>query len=398
MLRLNQVWKKKAGNLPNMAARFIRLQMSDSKPHIIIGGGIMGLAIGWRLLREGAEHVEIFEADEAAHSGACWAAAGMLSPRAEVGFEDVDLYEDHLRSLDLYPKFLEELEEDAGVLVPKMDMCGTLMLSTNADEARELTRQFDFRKKFGMSVERLTADEAREREPLLSGKVTGALSFSKDGQINNRKLCIALKEGFLKRGGKLREHSPISEIVIRNGSAVAVKCDGEEIPAETITVAAGAWSSQIGGIQPSLPVRPVKGQFIGLRMTPDMRLRQPVRTPRVYLVPKDDGRLLVGATAEEVGFDKRIIAGPIMELLHYAWEIVPGIFELEIEELLASFRPATRDHRPIMGESETKNLFFATGHWRHGILMAPLTANIISKIILEGSRTKSMRVKEELVA
>jgi len=149
--------------------------MSDSKPHIIVGGGIMGLAIGWRLLREGAANVEIFEAGEAARSGACWVAAGMLSPRAEVGFEDVDLYEDHLRSLELYPKFLNELEEDAGDLVPKIDMGGTLMLSTNADESRELTRQFEFRKQFGMSVERLTGDEAREREPLLSGKVTGAL-------------------------------------------------------------------------------------------------------------------------------------------------------------------------------------------------------------------------------
>ena len=372
--------------------------MSDSKPDIIVGGGIMGLAIGWRLLREGAERVQIFEAGEAARSGACWAAAGMLSPRAEVGFEDVDLYEDHLRSLDLYPQFLDELEEDAGVLVPKIDRCGTLMLSTNADEARELTRQFNFRRQFGMSVERLTGDEAREREPLLSGKVTGALSFPKDGQINNRKFCIALKEAFLHRGGKLREHSPISDIVIRNNRAVAVRCNGEEIPAETITIAAGAWSSQIGGIEPSLPVRPVKGQFIGLRMTQDMRLRQPVRTPRVYIVPKDDGRLLVGATAEEVGFDKRVTAGPIMELLHFAWEIVPAIYELEIEELLASFRPATRDHRPIVGESGTKNLYYATGHWRHGILMAPLTANIISKIILEGSKPSMISMRKELVA
>jgi glycine oxidase len=358
----------------------------------------MGLAIGWRLLRDGAENVQIFEAGEVARSGACWVAAGMLSPRAEVGFEDLDIFEDGVRSLDAYPQFLEELEEDAGPLVPKIDRCGTLMLATNADESRELSRQFEFRKRVGVPVERLSGDEAREREPLLSGKVSGALWLAKDAQINNRNLCLALKEAFFKRGGKIREHSPVSEIVIIDNQAVAVKCSGEEISVSTVTVAAGAWSSQIGGLQPSIPVRPVKGQVIGLRMTSDMHLRQPVRTPRVYLVPKDDGRLLVGATAEEVGFDKRVTAGPIMELLHFAWEIVPATYELEIEELLASFRSATLNHRPIPVKSEIQNLYFATGHWRHGILMAPLTATTISKIILEESRASMKAIRKELVA
>ena len=356
--------------------------MPDRKPHIVIGGGIMGLAIGWRLLREGAERVVIFEAGDAGRSSAAWVAAGMLSPRAEAGFEDMDIYEEGLRSLDLYPQFLDELREDGGDAVPSIDRCGTLVLATNADEARELTRQYDFRKRMEIPVERLTGDEARDREPLLSSKVTGALWLEKDAQINNRQLCLALKEAFLKRGGVLREHCKISAIVTKNGRAEAVRYGDEELTAHSITIAAGAWSSQISGITPAIPVRPVKGQMIGLRMTPQAWLKQPVRTSRVYLVPKDDGRLLVGATAEEVGFDQRVTAGPIMELLHFAWEIVPAVYELEIEETLASFRPATRDHRAIVGKSETKNLYYATGHWRHGILMAPLTAIELCREIL----------------
>ncbi len=355
--------------------------MSNSKPHIIIGGSIIGLAIGWRLLCDGAEDVEILEANQAARSGAAWVAAGMLSPRAEAGFEDLDIYEDGIRSLDLYPQFLDELRTDVGELAPKLDRCGALVLATNADEARELDRQYDFRKRANIPVERLSGDAAREREPLLSAKVTASLWLEQEAQINNRQLCLALKAAFLKRGGILREHCRVSEIITKDGRATAVRFEEEEMAAESITAAAGAWSSKIGGITP-IPVRPVKGQMIGLRMTPESHLKQSIRAPRVYLAPKDDGRLLVGATAEEAGFDPRIIAGSIMELLRFAWEIVPAIYELEIEEMLASFRPATRNHRPIIGKSEMEHLYYATGHWRHGILMTPLTAFKLSHEIL----------------
>lgn len=364
--------------------------MPDPKPHIIVGGGIMGLAIGWRLLYEGAEHVVIFEADEAVRSSAAWVAAGMLSPRAEAGFEDMDVYEEGVRSLDLYPQFLDELRSDAGDLVPRLDRSGILVLATNTDEIRELDRQYDFRKRANIPVERLSGEATREREPLLSTKVKASLWLEQEAQINNRQLCLALKAAFLKRGGVLHEHCKISEIIVANGRAVGVRFGEDEMDGQSITIAAGAWSSTIGGITP-IPVRPVKGQMIGLRFTPQSRLKQPIRAPRVYLVPKDDGRLLVGATAEEAGFDRRVIAGSIMELLHFAWEIVPAIYELEIEEIIASFRPATRNHRPIVGKSGTENLYYATGHWRHGILMAPLTAYTISKIIAQNAPSNARK-------
>ncbi len=366
--------------------------MSDSKPHIIIGGGIIGLSIGWRLLRQGAEHVEVFETGKAGRSSAAWIAAGMLSPRAEAGFEDMDIYEKGLRSMQLYPRFLHELSKDVGEITPAIDRCGTLVCAVNTDQARELERQFEFRKRAGIPVQKLSGYEARDREPLLSTKVTSALWLEADAQINNRKLLLALREAFLKRGGILREGSQVSEIVTRDGDALAVRFGDEEEQAETVTIAAGAWSSKIDGIIPRIPVRPVKGQMIGLRMTPQAKLQQPVRTTSVYIVPKDDGRLLVGATAEEVGFDARVMAGPMMELLHHAWELVPAIYDLEIEEMLASFRPATRDHRAIVGSSEIQNLFYATGHWRHGVLMAPMASQIVVNAILQ-----SIPIEEEAV-
>jgi glycine oxidase len=212
-------------------------------PNIIVGGGIIGLSIGWRLLRDGAEQVTIFEAGEVGWSAAAWVAAGMLSPRAEAGFEDLDIYEEGLRSLDLYPQFLSDLREDVGEITPSIDRCGTLMCAVNADQARELSRQFEFRKRAGIPVQKLSGEEAREREPLLSTKVTSALWVEQDAQINNRKLLLALKAAFLKRGGILHEGTPISEIIIRSGEAVAVRYGNEESEGKTITVAAGAWSS-----------------------------------------------------------------------------------------------------------------------------------------------------------
>ena len=193
--------------------------MADSKPHIIIGGSIIGLAIGWRLLCDGAEHVEIFEAGEAARSGAAWVAAGMLSPRAEAGFEDLDIYEDGVKSLDLYPQFLDELRADVGELAPKSSIrCLALVLATNAAEARELDRQYDFRKRANSPVEHLSGDATREREPLLSTKVTRSLWLEQEAQINNRQLCLALKAAFIKRGGVLHERCIVSEIIHKERS------------------------------------------------------------------------------------------------------------------------------------------------------------------------------------
>jgi glycine oxidase len=353
--------------------------MSD-KPHVIIGGGIIGLSIGWQLLRDGAEHVEIYEAGEAARSGATWVAAGMLAPRAEANFEEVGIYHAGVASLNLFPEFLRELAQDAHD-VPKLDRSGSLMIATNADDRRELDRQFEFRKRIGCPVERLDGSAAREREPLLGPRVVSALWLEDDAQINNRTLALALKEAFIARGGVLQERTRVTSVV-RSGDHVSGVQVGEQIiAASSVTVATGA-DFEIDGID-KIPVRPVKGQMIGLRGQPFAQLRQPVLAIKAYLVPKDDDRLLIGTSAEEVGFDKRVTAGPILNILHRAFEMVPAILELEIEEIITGFRPTSRDHKPVVGRGSADNLYYATGHYRHGILHAPLAAQMISQMVLQ---------------
>jgi glycine oxidase len=353
----------------------------ENKPHIIVGGGIIGLSIGWQLLRDGAKDVVIYEAGEAARSGATWVAAGMLAPRAEANFEEVGIYHAGVASLNLFPEFLRELEKDA-TSEPKLDRCGSLMIATNVDDRRELDRQFEFRKRIGCLVERLDGSAARDCEPLLGPRVVSALWLEDDAQINNRTLALALKEAFVARGGKLHEHTRVQRVV-RNGDHVTdVQVGDEIIETASVTIATGA-DIAIDGID-KIAVRPVKGQMIGLRGQPFARLRQPILAIKAYLVPKDDGRLLVGTSAEEVGFDKRVMAGPILNILHRAFEMVPAVLELEIEEIITGFRPTSRDHKPVVGCGSAHNLYYATGHYRHGILHAPLAAEMVSNLILKG--------------
>jgi glycine oxidase len=346
-------------------------------PHIIIGGGIIGLSVGWQLLRTGIP-VEIHEAFSAPRTGAGWVAAGMLAPNAEAGYEEEALFKLCNESLSLYDKFLEELREDVqNSEIPTIDKCGSMIVAITSDDVQILKRQFEFRKSLGdISLEMLSGSEAREREPLLSPKVKQALYLPNDAQINNRKLLEALHEAFLNLGGKIHEYSPVEEVITQNGIAKEIKTKKGIHYASGVTVAAGALIGKISGIE-SVGVRPVKGQMIGLKADSTVKFKHLIRSPRVYLARKDDGRILVGASVEEKGANKAITAGPIMELLHYAWEAVPLVYELEIEELQSGLRPASRDHCPVLGQSAVGSLFYASGHYRNGILLAPITACVL---------------------
>jgi len=359
--------------------------MSD-KAHIIIGGGIIGLSVGWQLLRAGIP-VEIYEESSSPRSGAGWVAAGMLAPNAEAGYEEEALFKLCNNSLSLYDKFLEELREDVKKSeVPKIDRCGSMIVAITSDDIQTLKRQYEFRKSLGdISMVMLSGSEAREREPLLSPKVKQALFLPNDAQINNRKLLEALHEAFLNSGGTIHEHSHIHEIVTRNGVAESIVTKGTVHFASGITISAGALIGKISGIE-SIGIRPVKGQMIGLKTDTSVKLQHLIRSPRVYIAQKDDGRMLVGASVEEQGTSRTITAGPIMELLHYAWEVVPLVYELEIAELQSGLRPASRDHCPVIGESDVAKLFYATGHYRNGILLAPLTAYALRDEIVYGKK------------
>jgi len=350
---------------------------------IIIGGGAIGLSLGWQLAKKGAD-VEILERGKAGKSSS-YAAAGMLAPNAEIGFEDIELFYLCRKSLEMYPAFLEELAVDSGIKI-KVDKCGAIMPAFDRDDSERIRRLFDFREKIGLPVEWLSGEEAREIEPYLSPKCTYAVWIPDDGQIDNRKLLEALKIAFINSGGKLYEDHPVEKINIVKGKAAGVHIHGIDIEADNVVVCAGSWSKSIGGLTPDIqpPVRPVKGQAISLILDDNCKVSHAVRAPDVYLVPKKDGRLVVGASVEEMGFDENPTAGEIFRLLERAWEAVPSIYDLKIQSIDVGLRPGSRDHSPIIGDSSVNGLYFATGHYRNGILLTPLTAIELSNWIVSG--------------
>jgi glycine oxidase len=216
----------------------------------------------------------------------------------------------------------------------------------------------------------------------------GAIWVEDDSQINNRKLLKALKKAYANKGGKLYEDHTVEKINIDNGKAKGIHVHGINIEFDAVIIAAGAWSKQIAGLPENLlpPVRPVKGQIINLRLNESCKLTKVVRAPDAYLLPKSDGRLVVGASNEEMGYDLNPTAGEIFRMLERAWEAVPSIYDLPIESIEVGLRPGSRDHQPIIGDCDIEGLYFATGHYRNGILLAPITAYELSGWISSGNK------------
>ncbi len=356
------------------------------KKNYIIGGGIIGLAVGWQLARAG-KNVEIYECNSAGKS-ASWVAAGMLAPYAEAYFEGLELFELCKESLSLYSKFLDELNEDSGTTI-SLDKCGTLIIGFNRDDIERLQRLYNFYLQNQFPVYWLDGEEARQIEPLLSPKTIVAIWIPDEAQIDNRALIEALKIAFIKRGGQIYENSLVEEVKLNNGKVAGIKVNNSILNTSNsiVILAAGSWSKKIIGISEELlpPVRPVKGQIISLSMNESYKLTHIIRAPDVYLSPKSDGRLLVGASSEEKGFDLNPTAGEVMWLLRRAWEAIPVVYELAITELNVGLRPGSRDNAPIIGQSKIENLYFATGHYRHGILLTPVTAYGMKELIISNT-------------
>ncbi len=353
----------------------------NNRSFVIIGGGLIGMSVGWKLVRSGCE-VTILEKDNIGGS-ASTAAAGMLAPYAEVSFEEEALLELGQASHELYPKFLEELGEDVDN-VPQIFYSGSLIAGLDRDDTERIRRLFDFKEKLDFEAEMVTGSRAREIEPLLSPRVVSAMWLPQDQHIDNRALVQALKEAFVKHGGIIKEHSEATGFEFTE-DIHKVHTDEEVFHATDIVMAAGAWSNSIPGIPEELriPVRPVKGQIITLKMTEEVQLEHMIRTPRVYLCPKEDGTIRVGATSEEKGFNTDPTAGGMKDLLENAWEALPSIYDLPVTEFFGSLRPASPDHYPMIGKTQQKGFYYAAGFYRHGILLAPVTAYHLADIILE---------------
>lgn len=356
--------------------------VASEKPIVIIGAGVIGLSIGWELVRAGRP-VTIVERDVAGH-GTSWLAAGMLAADAEIGFEEMDLYRLSRASLDRWPEFAARVEEDSGLTVDYRTE-GTLIVADDRDSAVSLRRVFDFQRSQGLQVKWLTGAEALEIEPFLAPRLAAAIWSKPDHQVDNRRLVTALREAFIRCGGVLREHTEVESILPDANAPNVLLQGGERVEAACVVLAAGVWSGMIPGLieHAHALVRPVKGQIVQLAIERPFALTHVVRGPQAYLAPKSDGRLVVGGMMEEMGFDTRVTAGGMYRLLEGAWEVVPGIYDLPVTDTWAGLRPGTRDNAPILGWSSSPGVMIATGHFRHGFLLTPITAETITQLLLK---------------
>jgi glycine oxidase len=297
-------------------------------------------------------------------AGTSRVAAGMLAPVAETDAGERGLLELGLQSALRWADFAPELAEVSGIDVGYRP-CGTLMLARDRDEAEALERERDLRERFGLNVEALLPTAARRLEPALAPTMRSALHLPDDHSADPRLVCAALARAAERAGAVLRTGVEVSDLAT--------------LPAEQVVVAAGPWSASFGD---EARVRPVKGQSLRLRDPAGPGLLQRVvrwgQPNPGYLVPRGDGRYVLGATQEEQGFDTAVTALGVHDLLRDAAELVPGVLELEVEEAIAGLRPGTPDNAPILGRSPSDpRIVWATGHYRNGVLLAPVTADLV---------------------
>jgi len=352
----------------------------------IVGGGIVGLTAGFEFARRGVR-VVLFERDEPG-CGATRASAGMLTSVSEAETEKPELVQFALESLARYPEFVAAVEAGSG------RSCGyrkeaTLWVALNYDQERELEHLAETLRQRNLPAVPLDAEEVVRLEPRLAGRVLAALEVRADHRVDPRALASCLAVAVERAGGVLRAGAKVEEILLEGGRAVGVAGRtkaGEpfEARADVVVLAAGAWTTTSLRVPvPGLSVRPVKGQLLRLRGEP--LLGRVVRTADVYLVPGPDGSLVVGATVEEQGFDGRPTAGAVYDLLRFAWQVLPALYDLELEEVSVGFRPAVRDHLPVIGPAGPPGLLVATGHYRKGLLLAPATAHLLAEFVTRGS-------------
>ncbi len=345
----------------------------------VIGGGVIGLSIAWRAAQRGLR-VTVLERGMPG-AGTSSVAAGMIAPVSESRSTEQELLRLALASARAYPDFVAELREAAGS-DPGYLECGTLAVASDDDEARALERELALRERLGLPVRRVRPTEARLLEPSLAPAVRLALEVPDDHAIDPRKLTAALVRAAARAGAELRTNAEVARISIEKGAVDGVILrSGEVVPAEQVVIAAGVWSGSIGGFATGaqMPVRPVKGQILRLRdpagpglLTHALRIHG-----STYVVPRGDGRYVLGATVEERGFDTTVTAGPMFELLRDAIELLPGLAELVIEEFSAGLRPGTPDNAPVLGPGAIAGMHWATGHYRHGVLLTPISAEIV---------------------
>lgn len=353
-----------------------------SRDIVIAGAGLIGLGIAWRCAQAG---LSVTVVDEAPGAGASYAAAGMLAPVSEVGYGEEALLTLCRASLDRFPGFVCEVQAASGIDVG-LRAVGTMLVGFDTDDLRVLDDLRVYQRELGLAVGQLTPREARLREPALSPRIRGALSVDGDHSVDGRALHAALLAAAESANVQVLR-SRIAALHVEGGRATGLRLAGGScVGADTVVLALGAQSATLPGVPP-LDVRPVKGQVLRLAGAAGLlqgTVRAVVRGKAVYLVPYGPDRLVVGASVEERGFDSTVTAGAVHELLRDAIEVVPGITELELLETLARWRPGTSDNAPLLGTVDMPGLVVATGHYRNGVLLTPITAELIAQLIVSG--------------
>jgi glycine oxidase len=348
---------------------------------IIVGGGVIGLASAWRAAGRGAR-VCVLERDHPA-AGATGVAAGMLAPGGEASWGEEALLAFNLEALRRWRRFAAELERASGIELGFAEP-GALHVALDRDEAEELRRRYELHRRLGISSEWLSGRACRDLEPGLATAVRGGAHVSGEASVDPRRVVAALLAALEREEVPIHGGAELTS-ADRDGSVWRVgTSDDRSFTSPSLVLAAGCWSGRMDWIPPEArpPVRPVKGEILTLRGSASEPVcERIVAGERVYMVPREDGRLVVGATVEERGFDSAVTAGGVHELLREAYRLIPEIAELELIEATAGLRPGSPDNAPLIGKSAAEGLLIATGHFRNGVLQAPLTADCIAALL-----------------
>ncbi|MGW0965319.1 glycine oxidase ThiO [Streptomyces sp. NPDC002516] len=355
---------------------------------LVVGGGIIGLVTAWRAAQRGLDTALV---DPEPGGGAARVAAGMLAAVTELHFGEETLLGLNLASARRYPDFAAELTEATG-----QDLgyrrSGTLAVALDADDRAHLRELHALQVRSGLESEWLSGRECRRLEPMLAPGVRGGLRVDGDHQIDPRRLAAALVTACERAGVSVHRTWAERLTVVRERATGVVTAEGTELGADRVVLAGGSLSGRLAGVPDDVvpPVRPVKGQVLRLtvpgRYAPFLSrtVRAVVRGSHVYLVPRENGELVVGATSEELGWDTTVTAGGVYELLRDAHELVPGITELPLTETRAGLRPGSPDNAPLLGPSALEGLLLATGHYRNGVLLTPVTGDVMAHVLTTG--------------
>jgi glycine oxidase len=356
----------------------MELPRSTRYDAVVIGAGLIGLSCAWRARKRG---MSVLVVDRAPEPGAetSAVAAGMLAPVTEADFGEEGPLRVNLLARERWPAFAAELEEITGLPTGYRDS-GALVVAADRDDAEELRRLHELQRSLGLGSEWLTPSRCRALEPGLAPGIAGGILAPQDGSADPRATVRALAAAAEEVALGVEV-----EAIENDGSAVTgVRTSAGVVECKQVVVAAGPWSAALAPVGDGPPVRPVKGQILELRTRGAMPepFERLLRTPRCYLVARGDGRVVLGATVEEQGFDTSVSADGVFRLLEAAWEVLPEVGELELVGARAGLRPATPDNAPIVGrDADLDGLIWATGHWRNGVLLAPLTGDVVAGLL-----------------